>query len=122
MNGSEDKKIFAVDFDGVLVQDEFPRIGPAREEVVEAVRSLKAQGHYLVLWTSRRDERLEEARAWCESQNLEFDSYNSGVEHNIKEYGGDTRKIHADWYIDDKNMSIEDFIKESKKEETGNEL
>lgn len=96
-------KVIAVDFDGTLCTDKFPHIG---EEtiVLGYVRELKSLGHKLILWTCRRDQNLENAVRWCEDRGLIFDAVNANLDENIAEYGGDTRKVCADVYIDDKSM------------------
>lgn len=39
-------------------------------------------------------------------QGLVFDVVNEPLPEQIKRWGNDTRKIYADYYIDDKNMTI----------------
>ena len=43
---------------------------------------------------------------WCRLQGLVFDAVNEPLPEQIKRWGNDTRKIYADYYIDDKNMTI----------------
>lgn len=94
--------IIAVDFDGVLVEDKFPKIGRTHWDVVQAVRKLMLTNHELILWTSRVDERLEEAVRWCEEHGLKFVAVNSNSPNNLAQYGTDPRKVYADVYIDDR--------------------
>ena len=49
-------KVFAVDFDGTIVTDEFPEIGRERKRITRLLRRLHAQGHVLILWTCRMDQ------------------------------------------------------------------
>lgn len=95
-------KIIAVDFDGTLCKNAWPNIGPANEDVIEYIKECKSQGDKIILWTCRCDERLEEALRWCKVQGLEFDAVNNNVPEAIARFGGDSRKIYADEYIDDK--------------------
>ena len=101
--------IIAVDFDGVVCQDRFPAIGEPNWEVIAVLVDLQLQGHQLILWTCRRDERLQEAVLWCQSRGLRFDAVNTNLPSNIEEYGGDTRKVFADLYFDDKNVNFTDL-------------
>jgi hypothetical protein len=39
-------------------------------------------------------------------RGLVFDAYNENLPERIAEYGGDCRKISADFYADDKNIFI----------------
>ena len=56
--------------------------------------------------TSRAGADLENAVEWCRLQGLVFDAVNEPLPEQIKRWGNDTRKIYADYYIDDKNMTI----------------
>ena len=101
--------IIAVDFDGVLVQSAFPKIGEPDHEMVDLVRLLIQKPDVeVVLWTSRVDQPLEDAIAWCERAGLTFDAINDNAPSNKREYGklypNGTRKIYADYYLDDHNM------------------
>lgn len=102
--------IIAVDFDGTLCEDIFPNIGN-ETEVLQHVRVLKNLGCKLILYTCRRDTNLSKAVEWCKNRGLTFDAINENLEENIKEYGGDTRKIWANVYLEDKAMiSSENII------------
>ena len=94
---------FAIDFDGTLCEDVFPKIGEAHPHMIHITKTLQLPGHKMILWTCRRDERLAEAVEWCREKGLIFDAVNSNLPDNIEKYGGDTRKVSADIYIDDKN-------------------
>ena len=43
---------------------------------------------------------------WCRAQGIVFDAVNEPLPEQIKRWGNDTRKIYADFYIDDKAMSV----------------
>lgn len=100
--------IVAVDFDGVLCEDEFPEIGAEVPAMVGAVRRVRAAGHEVVLWTSRTGERLEEALRWCRGRGLEFDAVNEQAPSNREAfeaaYPQGTRKVYADVYVDDHSL------------------
>lgn len=48
---------------------------------------------------------MQEAVEWCRQYGLEFDAVNENLPEMIKRYGNDSRKIHADVYIDDKAVN-----------------
>lgn len=102
--------IVAVDFDGVLCEDKFPKIGPPNYGVVSLVREIMDAGHEVVLWTSRADFRLTEAVKWCEDYGLYFDAVNENAPSNREryeeEYPNGTRKVYADVYLDDKSAEF----------------
>lgn len=101
--------IIAVDFDGTLCTNAWPDIGRPRSDVIDHVRSARQNGAKLILWTNRRDERLQEALSWCEQHQLAFDAVNENLPEIIERFGGDCRKVYADQYIDDKAVPPELF-------------
>lgn len=119
--------IIAVDFDGVLVQSAFPKIGEPDHEMVDLVRLLIQKSDVeVVLWTSRVDQPLEDAIAWCERMGLAFDAINDNAPSNKRKYGklypNGTRKVYADYYLDDHSMGYSrrvaiDIIKSILREE-----
>lgn len=95
--------LIAVDFDGTIVEDAYPKIGKARAFAFETLKTLQKDGHRLVLWTYRKGERLEAAVAFCRENGLEF----YAVNNSFPEEDFDTdhsRKINADIFIDDRNI------------------
>lgn len=44
-----------------------------------------------------------------EKLGLRFDYINENTKENIEKYGNNTRKVFAHYYIDDKNMTINDL-------------
>lgn len=93
--------IIAVDFDGILCEDQFPKIGPPNCEMILFIRELIDAGHEVILWTSRVNQPLARAVAWCENWGLHFSAVNSGSPSNLAKFITDPRKIYADIYIDD---------------------
>lgn len=107
--------IIAVDFDGVLCEDIYPEIGKANINLISDLTKMKEIcNSKLILWTCRRDDRLQEAVDWCEEKGLYFDAVNENLPEIVEKFGGDTRKIFADVYIDDKNLKVEEFKVKSK--------
>lgn len=96
--------IIAVDFDGVLCENQFPRIGPPNYRMISMTRELIDNGNEVVLWTSRVDNRLDEAVKWCEDLGLHFCAVNGSAPSNVEKYGTNPRKIFADVYIDDHSI------------------
>ena len=100
--------IIAVDFDGVLCENQFPEIGPPRYSTISAIRELIDHGHEVVLWTSRNGQELKNAVKWCHDRGLHFCAVNEPAPSNAEAYEGmyevPTRKIYADIYIDDHNL------------------
>ena len=98
--------IVAVDFDGTLCENAFPNIGAPKKNVIDIVKEYKNYGWKIVLWTCRNKEHLDKAVAWCKARGLEFDAVNENLPEVEELFGGYTRKIFADVYIDDKNVLV----------------
>lgn len=98
-------KIIAVDFDGTLCSNAWPNIGIPNNKLINYLKKEKTKGSKIILWTCRTDEQLEQAIRWCTVQGLEFDAINDNVPEAVKWFGGDSRKVYADEYIDDKNST-----------------
>lgn len=98
-----DKLIIAVDFDGTIVEDAYPKIGKPKLFAFETLKRLQKEGHRLILWTYRSAIRLEEAVAFCKENDLEFYAINKSFPEEQFDYTK-SRKIHADIFIDDRNI------------------
>lgn len=95
-------KIIAVDFDGTLVKDEYPKIGSPNIKLINKLRKL-SRDNTLILWTCRTGDKLKEAVEFCLLCDLQFDYINENSKEILKKYGNiDSRKITADIYLDDK--------------------
>lgn len=97
--------IIAIDFDGTIVEDAFPKIGAERNNAAACIRALKEMDHTIILWTCRSGERLTDAINWLLEHNIPFDRVNEHCPNNLAQYGDKppgTRKVYADVYIDDK--------------------
>lgn len=95
-------KIYAVDFDGTLCENIWPNIGEPKSDVICMLKKLKKEGNKLILWTCREGVLLDEAVRWCGDKGLYFDAVNDNLEDHKDLFGGNSRKILADYYIDDK--------------------
>ena len=101
-----DKKVYAFDFDNTLFKTDYPIIGRPIIEIIDFAKKIQAAGNIIILWTCRSDNYLIEAITACASLGLIFNYVNENTPENIALYGGDSRKICADYYIDDKNMTL----------------
>lgn len=94
--------IIAIDFDGTIVEHEYPAIGRERPFATATIRRLKADGHIIILWTYREGDTLREAVEWCRERGVEFDAVNT--DDPLSDGATGPRKINADVYIDDRNV------------------
>ena len=98
-----DKLILAVDFDGTIVEDAYPKIGKPKLFAFETLKRLQDDGHRIILWTYRSDIRLQEAVQFCEAKGFTFYAVNKSFPEEHFNYTR-SRKIHADLFIDDRNI------------------
>ena len=100
-------RIIAVDFDGTLVKDIFPMIGAPIKETVDRIKQEQANGSKIILWTCRNGKALEQAVEFCiEKLDIHFDAINENLDEVKVLYGGDTRKVFATEYWDDKAVQL----------------
>jgi hydroxymethylpyrimidine pyrophosphatase-like HAD family hydrolase len=93
----------AVDFDGTIVDHDYPKIGKEKLFAFRTLKELEKQGARLILWTFRTGKELDEAVEYCKNNGIEFYAVNRNYpEEVLDENVG--RKIDADIYIDDKNL------------------
>lgn len=116
-----ENKIIAVDFDGTLCENRWPEIGEPHTEVIEYLKARQAAGDKLILWTCRTDERLYDAVAWCSERGLQFDVVNRNLPETLEWMGGDSRKIFAHEYIDDRNVLVSSCHEKSNMEKWAEE-
>ena len=98
-----DKLIIAVDFDGTIVEDAYPKIGKPIMFAFETLKKLQEEGHRLILWTYRSGDTLDEAVKFCEDKGIFFYAVNNSFPEEHYEHDR-SRKIHADLFIDDRNI------------------
>ena len=101
-----DRTIHAIDFDGLLCDCAWPNIGEPHNDVIAFFINAQACGDKLILNTCREGKMLEAAKIWCAEHGLVFDAYNENLPEVVALYGGESRKISADLYWDDKNAFI----------------
>ena len=95
----------AVDFDGTIVEDRYPDIGPERPFATETLRMFMKEQHRLILWSVREGKTLEDAVNWCRERGVEFYAVNRDYpEEKVENNNHFSRKIKADIWIDDRNV------------------
>ena len=107
----DEKKLFppilAIDFDGTLVSNEFPKIGKPDYVVAGTVKDYQEAGWKVILWTCRTDTMLQEAVDFCrEKLDIEFDAVNDNLPEVQQYFCGNTRKVFANLYWDDRSAVL----------------
>ncbi|MDR0866667.1 MAG: hypothetical protein LBO74_17300 [Candidatus Symbiothrix sp.] len=96
--------VIAVDFDGTIVEHEYPKIGKPIPFALDVLKKLQQEEHHiLIMWTMREGKLLQEAKDYCERNGLTFYAYNKNYpEEEFRD--GDPRKLAVDLFIDDRNI------------------
>ncbi len=95
----------AVDFDGTIVEHEYPAIGREIPFATETLRMLINDRHQLILWSVREGELLQEAIDWCHERGVDFYAVNRDFpEEDVEKNIHFSRKLKVDLFIDDRNV------------------
>lgn len=95
------QRTIAVDFDGTIVEDNYPNIGRPKTFAFDTLKRLQNDGHRLILWTYRSGKSLDEAVEFCKKNGIEFYAVNKNYPEEV--FTEQTiRKLHVDFYIDDR--------------------
>ena len=111
--------ILSVDYDNTLFEGSYPDKGKPKTDVINKVKEFEKHNAEIVLWTCREGKTLDEAVKRCKQEGLVFDAVNSNAPSQLKYMAkrrkeGEifaTRKIYADFYLDDKAYNIDYFMK-----------
>ncbi|MGB2129521.1 MAG: BT0820 family HAD-type phosphatase [Flavicella sp.] len=95
--------VIAVDFDGTIVEDAYPKIGKPKLFAFDTIKKLQKNGHRIILWTVRSGKSLDKAVAFCKDKGVEFYAVNKNYPEEIVD-ANTPRKILADTFIDDRNV------------------
>lgn len=93
----------AVDFDGTIVDHQYPGIGKEKLFAFQTLKELEKLGARLILWTFRTGKELDDAVGYCKDNGIEFYAVNKNYPEEIFDETV-SRKIDADIYIDDRNI------------------
>jgi hypothetical protein len=105
----------AIDFDGTIVEHQFPRIGTILPDAKETINRLYEEGHKIIIWTCRNNTEpshypdpnweqapLTEVVNFLRRNGIKFHSINEN--HPDIGFWLESRKVFADVYIDDRNL------------------
>ena len=106
-------KVIAVDFDGTITSSgEYTGRGiehyaVPNEEVVAYIRTMHFQGHKIIIWTCRPTVEYADIRKYCNMHHIPINGINTNdfAPKELKDFG-DSPKIYADIYIDDRAMTL----------------
>lgn len=96
--------VFAIDFDGTIVENAYPKIGPLVLDAYNTMWLMKDYGHTIIIWTCRYGQDLEDMKKFLQENDVPYDIINDHAPQYAEIYGGTARKVFADYYIDDRNI------------------
>jgi hypothetical protein len=103
--------VLGVDFDGTIVEHEYPQIGPEAPFAFEWLKKFQSLGIRLVLFTMRSGVELNEAVTFCQKNGIEF--YGINVNPTQKTWTN-SPKAYCQNYIDDASIGcplVKPFLK-----------
>jgi uncharacterized HAD superfamily protein len=100
------KLVIAIDFDGTICESHWPEIGHEIPGAVQTIKRLHKHGHKIIIWTCRTGDALDKVIHWLIQHRVPYDAINANLPERIKAYKGDTRKVSADLYVDDKGLGV----------------
>lgn len=103
--------IIAVDFDGVIAElnkDWIPGTPNVPGKLVKDadvyINKLHDMGHKIIIWTCRGAQNLYLAEQFLDEHKIKYDRVNDNVDGYYDKFKHNTRKVHADIYIDDNQI------------------
>lgn len=90
--------IIAIDFDGTIVEHEYPIIGKAVPLAIETIKKWQKEGHSIILYTMRSGQELFDAVDYLTNAKIEL--YGINANPTQKEWTA-SPKVYAQLYIDD---------------------
>ena len=94
----------SIDYDDTIVYQDFPNSGTIKPNAKEVINRLYDEGHHILIWTCRAFDKVKTAKNYLIECGVRFHLINENLPSNIEQYGGDTRKMSADIYIDDRQL------------------
>lgn len=110
--------IIAIDFDGTVVEHQFPEIGDPLPGAIETLKALQTAGHTLIIWTYRELQQFTDVYSWI-TEHVDIDEDRLAVNRTDPREMAALRKqdirphrilcdhsleVYADLYIDDRNL------------------
>jgi hydroxymethylpyrimidine pyrophosphatase-like HAD family hydrolase len=97
--------IFAIDFDGTIVEHKYPMIGELKPNAKEVINKLVENNHKIIIWTCRYlAEDLKVMTDFLYANAIKFHAVNCNA-HSIIDFCPEP-KIYADYYIDDRDIML----------------
>jgi hypothetical protein len=102
-------KYYAIDFDGTIVEDAFPKIGKLKPHVIRVMKRIVNSGGRIAINTCRCGKYAYAAQGFLDACSIPYHTFNETDRKIIEMYADNPRKLSADVYIDDKNIFCNDI-------------
>lgn len=104
------KGVLAIDYDGTIADTNYPTILGRIKGAKKYINKLYNDGWYIIVWTCRCDDNtttfpMSMAKDWLYANEIPYHKMNEHHPALVLTYNNDSRKIAADFYIDDKSIS-----------------
>lgn len=96
--------IIAIDFDGTICRGQYPNIDGLQLDAKKYIQKLKADGHYIIIYTCRCGDYLTQVINWLLENEIPFDRVNDNEPKSTALYKHNSRKVYAHIYVDDKQV------------------
>ncbi|UUV47005.1 hypothetical protein [Bacillus phage vB_BanS-Thrax5] len=104
-------KHICIDWDGTIVHDgAYPNAGKFKENAVNVMKAIIAEGGEIVIWTCRNGMEQEQIiTEKLESVDIYDFKINKPFDHFTSIFGDTARKVFADIYIDDRSIHADEI-------------
>lgn len=109
------KKILAIDFDGTIVENKYPEIGPLIKDAKETINKLyDSDKYYIIIWTCRADKDLRKAIKFLYDEEIKFHQINRDAPPEYVDFpipddycqeNKYYQKVYCHYMIDDRSIS-----------------
>lgn len=104
-----DQYIIAIDYDDVIVDQDYPNVGKIKPDAMEVINKWYKQGAYIIIWTCRSGRALLEAELYLLQNSVNFHKINQHHPNGLLHYGSEaridqqleTRKVWSHILLDD---------------------
>lgn len=108
-------KLFAIDFDNTITEGNYHPLNlnvPIRDFAKEVIDKIRDHGGKVAIWTCRTGDDAEMVKLILMDNQIRYDVFNENFPEISDEFGGESRKVFADLYIDDSGISYKATGKE----------
>lgn len=100
----------AVDVDGTILYDgHYPEFGAFKPHAIRVLRKIKDHGGRILIWTCRTGHQADTLKGILFDAGVEYDTFNEELAETRELFGGTSRKVFADVYIDDRANFCEEI-------------